>query len=129
MAVALDEQLCRLLTAAALGALLGLAYDLLRPPRRRTGPAVGAALDLMYALLAGCALFVYAMGAGSGRLGLWELGAAAAGFALYMALLSPLLLPVFGRALDAGAAVGAGAKKIGKNLELFAKNSFSNGAE
>ena len=129
MAVALDDQLRRLLTAAALGALLALAYDLLRPPRRRTGPFVNAALDLLYALFAGSALFLYAMGAGSGRLGLWELGAAAAGFALYMALLSPLLLPVFSRALDAGAALGEGAKKTVKNLELFAKNRFSNGAE
>ena len=83
-----------LLAAACLGLGAGLLYDLLRPPRRYSGGMLAAALDLLYALAAGTAVFLHAMGAPSGRMGLWELTAALLGFLFYLHALSPALLPV-----------------------------------
>ncbi len=102
--MALDprEQLVGLLLALGLGLLTGLLYDLLRPPRRRTGPAAAAALDLLFCLLSGVGAFLFAMGAGSGRLGLWELTAMLLGFLLYLHSISPLLLPRFTAAAAGG---------------------------
>lgn len=124
--MSMPMQLRRLLAALLLGALLGLCYDLLRPPRRRAGVAVQLLLDLLYSAFAAFALFCFAMSAPDGLLGLWELAAAALGFGLYMALLSPLLLPVFQLALEAFLDVLAAAKKCLKKLELFAKKCFPN---
>ncbi len=61
MGVQLERQLWALLLALALGAAAGLLYDLLRPPRRRTGPRLGALLDVLFCLLSGCGAFLYAM--------------------------------------------------------------------
>ena len=80
--------------ALGLGAGLGLLYDLLRPPRRRSGPVFAALLDVLFALAAAAGAFFYAMGAESGRLGLWELTAALLGFLFYLHVLSPAVLPV-----------------------------------
>ena len=88
------SQALALLSSLLLGLGLGLLYDLLRPPRRRGSAALGALLDLFFALAAGAAAFVNAMSAGEGRLGLWELSASLLGFLLYLQLLSPLLLPL-----------------------------------
>jgi len=126
MDLSLGGQLRALLLAMALGALLGVVYDLLRPLRRRTGPVAGALLDLLYCALAGCGCFVYAMGAGNGRLGLWELCAALLAFLLYMHSLSPFLLRMFTQALDLGI---AGAEKCEKTLgeiAVSAKKRFPN---
>ena len=120
------EQLLRLLQALLLGALLGLSYDLLRPPRRRAGLPGQVLLDLLYSALSACALFCFAMRAPDGLLGLWELAAAAVGFGLYMALLSPLLLPALQHALDAWLALLKAAKKWLKKMVLFAKKCFPN---
>lgn len=97
MSMALEprRQLLQLLGALVMGFALGALYDLLRPPRRRIGRLCAALLDLLFALLAGAATFLYAMGALDGRLGLWELTASALGFLLYMPLLSPLFYPLF----------------------------------
>ena len=120
------EQLLRLLQALLLGALLGLSYDLLRPPRRRAGLPGQVLLDLLYSALSACALFCFAMRAPDGLLGLWELAAAALGFGLYMLLLSPLLLPVLLCALDGWLMLWDIARKSSKKMELFAKKYFPN---
>ncbi len=70
--------------AALIGAGLGLAYDLLRPLRRRAGRTAAILLDLLFSVGSGVAAFMYAMGAGEGRLGVCQLGAMTAGFLLYI---------------------------------------------
>ena len=94
MATSLSRQALTLLMALGLGQGLGLLYDLLRPPRRRGGTLCGAILDGLFALCAGAAAFVFAMGAGNGRLGLWELACILLGFLLYLHAMSPLILPL-----------------------------------
>ena len=86
-------QAAALLLAALLGLGAGLLYDLLRPPRRAMRRAWAALTDLLYASCVGIGLFLFAMSAGEGRLGLWELGAALAGFLVYLHLLSPFFCP------------------------------------
>lgn len=93
MSLSVARQGWALLLALAMGAGLGLTYDLLRPGRRAGGKRLGRLLDAAFALAAGVGLFLFAMAAGDGRLGTWELTAALVGFLLYMHLLSPLLLP------------------------------------
>ena len=115
-----------LLRALALGLGAGLLYDLLRPPRHRTGPAVGALLDLLFCLLAGTGAFFYAMSAGNGRLGLWDLTGMLLGFLLYMYTLSPPLLRLFSAELDFCARVMGGCKKRINKLVISAKNRFQN---
>ncbi len=94
METSLSAQALALLLALGLGVGLGLLYDLLRPPRRRGGRVLAAALDLLFGLAAGAAVFLYAMSAGSGRMGLWELTAALLGFLFYLHALSPAVLPL-----------------------------------
>ncbi len=109
------------------GWLLGLVYDLLRPPRRRLRPASAAVLDLLFCVFAGSAAFLFAMGAGSGRLGTWELLAALCGFLAYMHTLSRILEP----GLDwicAGIwhAAGQGkilSKKVWKSAKIYFQKS------
>ena len=85
-----------LLLALLTGAATGLIYDLLRPLRRRSGRAGSAVLDVLFALCAGTAAFVFAMSAPGGRLGMWELTLILAGFIAYMYTLSSRIYPVAG---------------------------------
>ena len=98
-----------LLISALLGLGAGLLYDLLRPPRRAAKHFPAALLDLLYVLSVGAGLFLYAMSAGDGRLGQWELAAALLGFLLYLHLLSPWILPL----------IEAAARFAGKSLETL----------
>ena len=82
-----DTAAAGLLSAIALGAALGILYDLLRPLRRRAGRASSLA-DLLFALLAGIGAFCCAMSAESGRLRIWELAASLMGFLLWQNFLS-----------------------------------------
>lgn len=109
--------------AAALGALLGLCYDLLRPPRRGGGAVWASLLDILFGLLAAGAAFVYAMSAGEGRLGLWALTASLGGFLLYERLLSPCLLPVFSSVYTAISGMIASTKKFLEKLQFFQKKT------
>lgn len=68
--------------ALLLGFGLALLYDLLRPLRHRAGGAAHL-LDLSFSVLAGAAVFLFAMRAPTGRIGLWELAAALTGFLLW----------------------------------------------
>lgn len=118
------RQALALLLSLLLGSALGLLYDLLRPPRRESGALLGALLDLLFALAAAAAAFVNAMGAGNGRLGLWELSASLLGFLLYLHLLSPLLLPLLEASFRVMRSIIQLFKKVGKNLPESAKKSF-----
>lgn len=93
----IGAQGCALLIAHGGGWLLGLLYDLLRPPRRRMGRGLAALLDILFCTAAGSAAFLFAMSAGSGRLGCWELLAALCGFLLYQYTLSRVFEPVVDR--------------------------------
>ncbi len=126
MGTSLRHQAWDLLLALGMGGGLGLLYDLLRPPRYRLGRRAAALLDGFFALAAGSAVFVYAMSAGDGRLGLWELTAALLGFLCYLHLLSPLLLPLLElpyRVMDNTIRFF---KKVGKKLLFSAKKIFPN---
>ena len=126
METSLSRQALALLMALGLGLGLGLLYDLLRPPRRRSGRLLAGLLDGFFALAAGTAVFVFAMGAGSGRLGLWELTAALLGFLLYLHALSPLLLPLLELPYRVMEHIIRLCKKVGKKLAISAKKFFPN---
>ena len=97
MEISNRKQALLLAAAFTLGAALGLCYDILRPLRRKCGAVGTAVIDFLFALLSAVALFVFSMSAGSGRLGLWELGAALLGFLSYIYTLSDAVFPVFDR--------------------------------
>ena len=125
MGTPLRTQALRLVLALLLGLGEGLLYDLLRPPRRRLGRCA-ALPDLLFSLCAGLLAFLFAMGAGSGRLGLWDLTGMLLGFLLYMYTLSPPLLRLFTAELDFCARVMGGCKKRINKLGISAKNRFQN---
>lgn len=81
-ALAGDRSAAALLPALLLGAAIGLLYDLLRPLRRRAGRAAPI-FDGVFSLLSGLGAFCYAMTAGNGRLGMWELASMLSGFLLW----------------------------------------------
>ena len=122
---ALLRQAAALGLAFCLGLASGLLYDLLRPPRRALGRA-GALLDALYCLAVGAGLFVFAMSAGDGRLGQWELAAALLGFLAYLHVLSPLLLPPIRRLADGTARLCQGLEARAKKLRKIEKNSLKN---
>ena len=126
METSLSDQALALLLALGLGAGLGLLYDLLRPPRHRSGRVLAAALDLLFGFAAGAAVFVYAMSADNGRLGLWELTAALLGFLFYLHVLSPALLPLLELPYRVMENTMGWCKKIGKKLAVCAKKFFPN---
>lgn len=84
METSISSQAAAIGLAALIGALLGLAYDLLGLIRRRAGKTVTVLLDLAFSLLSGVAAFIYAMSAGEGRLGICQLGAMTTGFLTYI---------------------------------------------
>lgn len=124
MEIELERQALALLLALALGILTGLIYDFLRPLRRRLGRRVGAALDVLFCLIAGAALFSYAMSAQNGRLGLWELSAILLGFLIYMHTVSEPILRFFSAVLDVICRLLAKLKKILKKTAVSAKLVF-----
>ena len=81
------------LYALALGLVLGLVYDLLRPPRRAMR-FCGLLLDGAFCALAAFGAFSLAMADEGGRFGLWAVAAGFSGFFLWLALVSPLFAPV-----------------------------------
>ena len=115
-----------LLLAAALGLLLGLCYDALRPPRRKGGALLTVLLDLAFGLLAAWAAFLYAMGVGEGRLGLWALTASFLGFLLYWRLFSPIFSPLWAAAFACICSMIELTKKLFEKLQIFAKKYFQN---
>lgn len=120
------RELLRLGLALLLGTALGLLYDLLRPPRHRAGPLLAGALDLGYALVAGVGCFLFAMGAGNGRLGLWEMSAALLGLLGYLRFLSPTVLGLWEDLLRKGWSIIGFCKKGLKKSGIFVKKHFQN---
>ena len=122
----LPAQGAALLLALALGLGLGLLYDFLRPPRHHGGRLLAGALDFLFALTAGAAVFIYAMGADNGRLGLWELCAALLGFLLYQHTLSPTVLRLLEPAFCVMEKTILSAKKFLEKCAFSAKKFFQN---
>lgn len=121
MEIELGLQIKALLLALFMGAGLGILYDALRPVRRKTGRAGGAVLDTLFCMAAAAAVFIYAMGADSGRLGIWELASALIGFLVYMHTLSGPVLRVFTALLELFCEAVAACKKIVRRLSVSAK--------
>ena len=124
----IEGQALELLAFLLGGALLGLAYDMLRPIRRAAGRG-GGALDVLFCALGGALFFLLAMRAGSGRMGTWSLAAAAVGFCMYMQTLSTVLLPVFTAVDTAVSGAARGCKKVIKKFCKYAKSIFQKSRE
>ena len=124
MEIGLGQQALRLLLALLLGLGTGLLYDLLRPLRRAAGVVAAALLDALFCLLTGAGIFLFAMSAGDGKLGQWELCAALLGFLAWLHLFSPFVLPVFEKIRRLQATALALCKKSLKNFLHFTKFFF-----
>lgn len=94
MGVYISEQLAMFLRSIALGAVLGLVYDLLAVLRRLGGGVWGALLDGLYCVLAAAALFFFVM-AGDGELRIFILAGTLGGAVLFFCLLSRPLRPLW----------------------------------
>ena len=116
MEIAVDAQALGLVLAFVMGAGMGVLYDVLRPLRRRSGRGGAAVLDALYMLLCGVLAFTFAMGAGSGKLGVWELAAALAGFAGYIHTLSDAVFPLLDRAAGMIGRIGQRIRHCFKNI-------------
>ena len=101
-------QLSELGWALAVGAALGLLYDLMRPLRR--GRISTAAADLLYSLLLLLTLLAFGLYAGRGRLRVYALSFMTAAFVLYWLTLGRAVRAFF-RKLDRGLTKLSGAVK------------------
>ena len=111
MEVELAVQAQSLVLAFGLGALLGLAYDCLRPASAQGGGGA-AVLDAAFSLAALAGAFTLAMSAQPGRLGIWELAMTLIGFIMYMYTVSDRVYALFfDGALGAVEGLAAHAKK------------------
>jgi len=90
----ISEQLALFLGAAALGAVLGLLYDLLRTLRALGGKLWGGLLDVLFCLTAASSLFFFVM-AGDGEMRIFVVLGVAGGMLLFLCLAGPLLRPVW----------------------------------
>ena len=128
MGQSIEGQALELLAFLLGGALLGLAYDMLRPIGLAAGRC-GRALDVLVCAAGGALFFLLAMRSGSGRMGTWSLAAAAVGFCMYMQTLSALLLPAFTAVDTAAAGAARGCKKVIKKFCKYAKSIFQKSRE
>jgi len=117
-----DRQAFLIVLAFAMGGLLGLCYDVIRPLRRRCGTLGKAFTDFIFSMSAASSLFTFSMGAGNGRLGLWELASALGGFLCYLYTMSDAVFAFLNREFAFFLAFGA---KIG-DVSLKAKNKTKN---
>ena len=123
MALSTRAQAVSLLLACALGAVLGLTYDVLRALRRR---GRDTPWDLLFCLLAALCAFLFAMHAENGLFGTGELLLSLLGLLLYFWLLSPLCLPLFSAGLEKIRAFWINTQNLIKKLVFSAKKLFSN---
>lgn len=89
-----SEQLALFLRAVALGAALGLLYDLFRTLRTLGGKLWGGVLDALFCLMAAASLFLFVM-AGDGEMRIFVVLGTAGGMLLFLCLAGPLLRPVW----------------------------------
>lgn len=129
MAAALDKQALALALALVQGILTGVCYDFFRPLRRESGRIAAALQDALFCLIAGGGLFLFAMGADNGRMGVWELTAVLIGFLLYMHTLSAPILAFFTLVLHFLQKVMGSCEKILKKSALLAKKFFKKAVE
>lgn len=116
MQTAVSLQLAQLAASVLLGSLLGGLYDVLRVIRRRTGS--NAVPDMLFGSAALVLMFYLGMDIGGGSMHVFMLCSVILGFALYMLLLSSVIL----KALDAAAGIFAAVfRPIGKVSETFLK--------
>lgn len=116
-------QLAQLAASILTGFGLGLTYDALRALRREL--CRNAALDTLFCAVLLLTLFTLGMDIGQGGVHIFMFCAAAAGFAAYMALLSPVILPVFARLTGFMARIFAPVKKFSKKFADAFKKCFS----
>jgi len=90
----ISEQLALFLRAVALGAVLGLLYDLFRTLRTLGGKLWGGLLDVLFCLTAASSLFFFVM-AGDGEMRIFVVLGTAGGMLLFLCLAGPLLRPVW----------------------------------
>ena len=88
------EQLALFLRSIALGAVLGLVYDLLGVLRGLGGRLWGGVLDVLFCLTAASSLFLFVM-AGDGEMRIFVVLGTAGGMLLFLWLAGPLLRPVW----------------------------------
>ena len=124
MEIDIRRQALWLAAAFALGAALGLCYDILRPLRRKCGTVGAAGIDFVFALLSCAGLFVFSMSADSGRLGLWELCAALLGFLGYIYTLSDYIFNALDRVFSIFLNVCGKIKKFLEIIPNSAKKVF-----
>ena len=89
MELPVSLQLRELELALALGAALGLVYDLLRPLRR--GSFFTVLCDGLWCLLSLASLLLFTLYAGRGQLRLFALAGMALSGGLWLGLISPLI--------------------------------------
>ena len=94
-----SEQLALFLRSIALGAVLGLVYDLLGVLRSLGGRLLGGVLDALFCLTAASSVFLFVM-AGDGELRIFIALGVAGGAVLFWCLLGGLLRPVWRFWLD-----------------------------
>ena len=126
MGLEIRAEALSLLLAFALGAALGLLYDLLRPIRRL---AWAGLWDLLICLCAAAAAFLFAMREENGVLGTGEILLSLAGLLLYLRLLSPLLLPLWEKCVQEIGAFAQKAQENAKKVPENAKKLFQNRRE
>ena len=90
----ISDQLALFLRAVALGASLGLVYDLFRTLRTLGGKLWGGILDVLFCLMAAASLFLFVM-AGDGEMRIFVVLGAAGGMLLFLCLAGPLLRPIW----------------------------------
>ena len=103
MAADVAAQAALFLEGAAVGAALGLLYDLFRVLRERWRHWAGMVLDLLFWLTAAAALFAFAILRGDGEIRLYHGAAFAAGGGGYFLLFSRFVLWLLRRLADGAA--------------------------
>ena len=129
MKLPLLGQLAQLMLGLGLGAALGLAFDVLRVPRRHARSAVfRVLLDGTFCLLALGSVFLLGMTAGDGQVRLFLFAAIAGGWTCYFLWLSGHIFPQLQRSGRLCARkmrqITAPGRKFIKKVLFFAKKHF-----
>lgn len=126
MELEIGKQAALLLRSLLLGLMLALIYDMLRPLRYRAGKAGALLLDLLFSAAAFFAAFSFAMGAGEGKLGQWELCGILLGFLLYIQLVGDAFERIFESLLQVLESVWGQSINLIKKAADYAKFFFKN---